>query len=261
MFFSCAAGAERPSSPAAGSRSGAQQSGGCRQSGAAPCSVLRGCGGAPPWLLSLGGTRLRTVPRCDALPLRILGRRCLYQGPHQRLIRPTPVTDAPPLRAVPLLELHGPTPFMIAAGEGERGDQALCPNLLDIGWREGEVLQPPLHLGARQGLVAKVAHGRPERLRGENALQHTTYPTCRADILCGPRPLVPGIDVLEHILDEREVRPRAIPDRADEAYGRLPGRHHVLLRAGRDRSHDLIAGDAPLCRFLQGGRGHDTGAP
>jgi hypothetical protein len=32
---------------------------------------------------------------------------------------------------------------------------------------------------------------------------------------------------------EREVGPRAMPGRADEAHGCLPGRHHLLLRAGR----------------------------
>ena len=53
-------------------------------------------------------------------------------------------------------------------------------------------------------------------------------------------------------------RPRAIPGRADEANGRLPGRHHVLLRAGRVRPHDLVAGEADLGRFLQGRRGHDA---
>ena len=65
---------------------------------------------------------------------------------------------------------------------------------------------------------------------------------------------------MQHLLDEREVGPRAVPGRADEAHGRLPGRHHVLLRAGRMRPHDLVAGEADLGRFLQGGRGHDAGA-
>src|SRR5262245_53734015 len=44
----CHAAAQRWRSPAAESRSGTQQSGGGRQSGAAPCSVLRGCGGMSP---------------------------------------------------------------------------------------------------------------------------------------------------------------------------------------------------------------------
>ena len=85
-------------------------------------------------------------------------------------------------------------------------------------------------------------------------------PTCRADIPFRPSPLAPGIHVLEHLLDEREVGPRAVPARADEANGRLPGRHHILLRAGRMRPHDLVAGEPDLGRFLQGRRGHDAGA-
>jgi hypothetical protein len=40
---------------------------------------------------------------------------------------------------------------MIAAGQGERWDQALRPNFLDIGWRDGEVFEAPLHLRPRQG--------------------------------------------------------------------------------------------------------------
>src|SRR6266571_8869670 len=200
-------------------------------------------------------TCLRAGPRRDALFLRILGRR-RHQGPHQRLVRGDPVGDRVPLRAVPLLELHASTPLMIATGEGDWWEQALCPQLLERRWREGEVVESPLHLWPRQWLVAKFPHGRAQRLRGENALQHTTYPTCRADITFRTSPPAPGIDVLEHILDERKVSPRAVPDRANEANGRLPGRHHVLLRAGRERPHDLVAGEANLGRFLQGRRGH-----
>ncbi len=120
------------------------------------------------------------------------------------------------------------------------------------------MFESPLHLRAGQGLVAEVAHGRAERLRGEHAVQHAPDPMHRADIPFRPRPLAPGIDVGEHLLDEREVSPRAIQDGADEAAGRLPGRHHVLLRAGRVRPHDLVAGEADLGRFLQGRRGHDA---
>ena len=55
-------------------------------------------------------------------------------------------------------------------------------------------------------------------------------------------------------------RPRAQKGHADEAACRLPGRHHVLLRAGRCCPHDLVAGDADLGRFLQGRPGHHAGA-
>src|SRR5439155_3119721 len=101
---------------------------------------------------------------------------------------------------------------MIAAGEGERWDQAFCSNLLDIGWRDDEVFKPPLHLRARQGLMAKVAHGRAQRFRREQAAQHPPDPMPRADIPCRPRPLAPGIDIGEDVLDEWEVGPRAVPD-------------------------------------------------
>ena len=86
---------------------------------------------------------------------------------------------------------------------------------------------------ARQGLVAKLAHSRTERLRGEKAVQHTPEPTLRADIRFRPRPLAPGIDVLKHLLNKREVSPRGMPDGADVAASRLTGRYHILLRAGR----------------------------
>ena len=157
--------------------------------------MLRGFGGTPPGLLGSGGTRLRAVPRRDALLLRILGRRRLHQGPHQRLIRRDPVGEHRPLRAVPLLELHPSAPLMIAARQAERRDQALRPQLLERRGGEGEVFEPPLHLRARQGLVAEVAHGRAERLRREQAAQHAPDPIRRADIPFRPRPLAPGIDV------------------------------------------------------------------
>src|SRR5262245_44750962 len=88
---------------------------------------------------------LRAVPWRDALLLRILRRRGLHQGPHQRLIRRNPVTDQGPLLAIPLLELHAPAPLMIAAGEAERRDQALHPQRLERLWCDGEMVEPPLH--------------------------------------------------------------------------------------------------------------------
>src|SRR2546422_9680555 len=67
--------------------------------------------------------RSRAGPRRDALLLRILGRRRLHQGPHQRLVRGDPVGDRVPLRAVLVLELHASTPLMIATGEGDWWEQ------------------------------------------------------------------------------------------------------------------------------------------
>src|SRR5712692_10547365 len=160
-----------------------------------------------------GGPHLRADPRCDPLLLRILGRRRLHQGPHQRLVRGDPVSEHGPLRAVPLLELDASTSLMIATGESERGDQALRPHLLERrGW-EGEVLEPPLYLRPCQGLVPEFAHGRAEPLRGEQSAQHAPDPIRRADIPFWPRPLALGIDVLEYLPDEREVSPHAIPAR------------------------------------------------
>ena len=93
---------------------------------------------------------------------------------------------------------------------GERGEQALCSQLLQIRGCEGEVFEPPLHLHAGHGLVAEVAHGRADALRSEQGAQHTPDPRRRADIAFQPSPLAPGIDVLEYLLDEREVgSPRA----------------------------------------------------
>jgi hypothetical protein len=95
------------------------------------------------------------------------------------------------------------------------------------------VFEAPLHLRPGEGLVPKMAHGRTQRLHREQAAQHASDPRRRADILYRPRPFAPSIDVLEHLLDEWEVSPYALPRRADEANGRLPGRCHLLLRAGR----------------------------
>jgi hypothetical protein len=59
---------------------------------------------------------------------------------------------------------------MIAAGEGDGWEQTFRPYLLEIGWRDGEVFEPPLHLRARQWLVPKFAHGRPDGLCGEQTV-------------------------------------------------------------------------------------------
>ena len=69
------------------------------------------------------------------------------------------------------------------------------------------MLEPPLHLCTGQGLVTEFAHGRAERLRGEHAVQHAPVPRRRANIPFRPRPLAPGIDVGEDVLDEREMFP------------------------------------------------------
>src|SRR6266705_3091759 len=116
-----------------------------------------------------GGPHLRAGPRRDALVLRILRRCRLDQGPHQRLIRRDPGGDDRPLLAVPLLELDAPAPLMIAAREAKRGDQALCPHLLQICGRKGEVFDSPLHLRAAQGLVSKFPHVCAACLRREQA--------------------------------------------------------------------------------------------
>ena len=147
---------------------------------------------------------------------------------------------------------------MVAARQGERGEQALCSQRLQIRGCQGEVFESPLHLRACQGLVPEMAHGRADAFRGEQGAQHAPVPVPRADILFRPRSLPPGIDGGEDVLDEREVSPRAMEDRADEAQGRLSSRHDPLLRAGRVRPHDLVAGEPDLRRFLQGGPGHDA---
>src|SRR5262249_51461235 len=161
-------------------------------------------------------------------------------------IRRNPVGDDRPLRAVPLLELDAPAPLMIAAGEGKRRDQALCPKLLDIGWRDGEVFQPPLHLRSRQRLIPEFSHGPTDRLRGEKARQHAPEPVRGTDITFRTRSFASGIDIFEHILDEREVSPRAMKVRTDVANSRLAGRHRVLLRAGPPIPHDLVTREADL---------------
>ena len=64
------------------------------------------------------------------------------------------------------------------------------------------MLQPPLHLCAGEGLVAKVAHGRANGLRREQARQHAPHPKHCADIPFGTWSLAPGIDVGADVLDE-----------------------------------------------------------
>jgi Leucine rich repeat variant len=53
-------------------------------------------------------------------------------------------------------------------------------------------------------------------------------------------PLGPGIDVGGNVLDEWEISPRAMQAGADEAHGRLPRWHHVLLHAPRRWLWELL---------------------
>src|SRR5262245_30926563 len=184
---------------------------------------VRRVAGTPYGLFGSGAMRLRAVPRRDALLLRILRRRRLHQGPHQRLICGDPVGDGVPLCAVPLLEFHAPAPLMIAARQAERCDQALRPQFLEPSGGEAEMLESPLHLRPCQGLITEFAHGRAQPLRREHAAQQANEPKLCADIPFRPRPLPPGIHVGEDVLDEREVSPRAVPRLADEAPGGFPG--------------------------------------
>ena len=72
------------------------------------------------------------------------------------------------------------------------------------------MFKPPLRLHARQGLVAKLAHGCADRLRGEQGSQHAADPKRRANLTLRTSALAPGIDVLQDVLDEWEVGPRGM---------------------------------------------------
>src|SRR5438552_2561244 len=91
---------------------------------------------------------------------------------------------------------------MIAAREGERGEQPLRPQRLERCRREAEVVEPPLHLRPRQGLMAEMAHGRAQRLRREQAAQIKPMAaspagtmSCSPQVPCGPTILSRGTPI------------------------------------------------------------------
>src|SRR5262252_3339780 len=84
------------------------------------------------------------------------------------------------------------------------------------------MFEPPLHLRTGQGVVAKWAHGGADCLCDEQGLQHAPDPIDRADLPFRPKPLTPGIDVLQDVRDERKVGPRGMRDGADKADSRVP---------------------------------------
>ena len=122
---------------------------------------------------------------------------------------------------------------MIMARQAEWGAQALRPQLLDLGGCEGQMFQPPLALRPGEGLVAEVAHRReaPLVVAGRRGI-HGSKAACQHP-LPAPPPCPGHRRIVSMSWMGGEVSPRAVPDRADEANGRLPGQHHRLLPAGR----------------------------
>jgi hypothetical protein len=98
------------------------------------------------------------------------------------------------------------------------------------------MVELPLHLFPRQGLVAEFAHGRAEHLRDKQTAHNAPIPLARADIPFRSRPLAPGVDGGEDVLDARKVGSRAEPGRADETQSCLPRQLHICGRGNPKES-------------------------
>ena len=91
---------------------------------------------------------------------------------------------------------------MIAARQAERL-VAPPPPALKPGSREAEVFEPPLHLRPGQGWPKwRMAVRIPSVVSRARSMPRVQRPVPTS---CRPRPLAPGIDIGEHLLDEREV--------------------------------------------------------
>src|SRR5450755_4252203 len=108
---------------------------------------------------AMGGlaSSLRAVARGDALLSRIFGRRGFHHVADQLSVRLNPAADDFPLLAVPLLELHRAAALVVQAGDFQRLDEALGPELLDALLVEVQVFESPANLFAGERLLSVLA--------------------------------------------------------------------------------------------------------
>src|SRR5438552_15254968 len=177
------------------------------------------------------GSRLRAVAGRNAFLLRVGEGGILVHLVEHGAVRPDPVGDELPVRAVPLLDAHVALALVIAAGELHRDHQALRTQLLDALVGDVEVLVAPLDFLALQWLLAGVLLRGADRLGVVNRIDHAPIVEHVADGLHVAVAAALAVDQFDDVLDHRIVRAGAVEGAGLVALGGVARGPHVLLRA------------------------------
>src|SRR5215475_6244217 len=184
---------------------------------------------------------LGAVARRDALLLGIRGCGLLHHRAHQLSVGLDPVGDHDPFVAVPLLELDRAAAFVIQARYVQRLHEAGRAQLLQAGIADLQVLDSPAHLLGGDGLaLAELDLRGADRLDRDDAVHHAAVVIDRADArdVFHLATLALAVVVLLDVLDHREVRPRDVEARRDEALGGVARGNRVFLGAGPPYADD-----------------------
>ena len=145
---------------------------------------------------------------------------------------------------------------MVGAGDLQRRHQSFGAELLDALGGDVEVLDAPAHLLAGQRLAAELALGDADRLDRQDAGDETPVVVDRPHALRADGTLAHTVDLVEDLLDDREIRARGVEARGNVADRRLAGGNDVLFGAAPPHADDPIGREADAGRFLERGRVH-----
>src|SRR4029077_11504064 len=101
---------------------------------------------------------------------------------------------------VPLLDKHRATTLVVVARDLDRVGETLEAELIEPLLRQIEVLEGPPDLLTGRRLVAKLAHGRADRLEGEHRVDHATVVERGADVFLLRSSLALVVDILDDVL-------------------------------------------------------------
>src|SRR5262249_40407553 len=165
-----------------------------------------------PRSLLLGAIAHR-VPELPA----VLGRDCLELRADYVAHDWDPTRDRSPAAAIPLLEHDGPGALVVLAGHLDRMDEAPHAKLVEPLLGEAQVLEPPAHLLASDGLVSILRHGDADRLDVVHGADHPTVVEHFTDGLARAGAFPPVVHELQDVPVHGEVGARGVECRADEA--------------------------------------------
>src|SRR5439155_6463077 len=192
--------------------------------------------------------------------LALFDRRGLELRPDHVAHHGNPVGHDVPLLAVPLLEHHRAGALVILAGHLDGMGEALHAELLEPRLGEVEVLEPPAHLGTREGLVAVLRHRRPDRLDGEHRIHDAAVVEHLADtlLLAGTFALV--VNELEEVRVHPEAGARRVERRALVALGAVARGDHVGVARRPPVTDEVVHREPDPGRLLHRHLVHDAPA-
>src|SRR5262245_27687910 len=128
-------------------------------------------------------------------------------------------------------------------------DEAPHAELVEPLLGEAEVLEPPAHLLAGNGLVPVLRHGDPDRLDFVHRADNPTVVEHFTDGLAPAGALSPVVHELQDVPMHREVGARGVKCRADKPFGGRARADHVTLArrppVADETTHPVVGGYSP----------------